>query len=354
MAAKKHLFETLDAMRGVAAIMVMLCHFVGPLVPVDFTPLAYVAVDLFFVLSGFVIAHSYEQRLADGMTVAEFMLKRAVRLYPLYLAGLMLAVVVGVADIFLGKEAIPPNELAASAALETFFLPSPFGDNIRNLYPLNAVAWSLLFELLVNLAYAAGFRWWSTRLLAVIVITSGLAIAVIAGSGVSLSYGWGWDNAWVAVPRVIFGFSAGVLIWRLRARMSSRSARFGALGPVALLALLLAAPVTRFQNEYGAAFILLGTPALVMLGSNVEPGPRLQGIYRALGATSYALYVTHFPFVYAMGFAARALGLPVWFAVPVTAITAIIGAWIMHHVYDRPIRRRLEQYLAQRIEAAAG
>lgn len=352
MPAKKHLFETLDAMRGVAAIMVMLCHLVGPLSPVDFAPLAYVAVDLFFVLSGFVIAHSYEQRLVAGMTAAEFMLKRLVRLYPLYLAGLVLAVVAAVADIFLGKEAIPPGYVMVSALLEAFFVPSPFGDGIHNLYPLNAVAWSLLFELLVNFAYAAGFRWWSTRVLGGVVVASGLAIVAIAASGVPLSYGWGWDNGWVAVPRVIFGFTAGVLIWRSRVRIPGKVSRFGALAPVVLLTLLLASPVS--ENAYAAAFMLLGAPALVMLGSTVEPGPRLQWTYRALGASSYALYVTHYPLVYAMGFAARAVGLPLWFAIPATAIAAVVTAWLMHHLYDQPVRQRLGRYLAQRSRAAAG
>lgn len=353
MTAKKHLFETLDAMRGLAAILVMLCHLVGPLTSVDFAPVAFVAVDLFFVLSGFVIAHSYEQRLANGMTVRAFMLKRVVRLYPLYLMGLAFAVVVAVADIAFGKEAIAPASVVASAALESVFLPSPFGDGIHNLYPLNAVAWSLMFELLVNFAYAAGFRWWSNRVLAAIVIAGAAGIVLMAASGVALSYGWGWTNAWVAIPRVVFGFAAGVLICRLRSQISSGVSRLPAAAPVAFLGLfLLAAPVAAFQNDYAATFMVLGAPALVMLGSAVEPGRRLGPTYRALGAMSYALYVTHYPLVYAFGFVARAVGLPTGLAIPATVVTAVVTALALDRWYDRPVRRRLERYFAWRSGAA--
>jgi peptidoglycan/LPS O-acetylase OafA/YrhL len=69
---EKHLFSALDAMRGIAAVSVVFYH-AGIHSGLPLLPHAYLAVDLFFVLSGFVIAHAYEEKLHHGMTVGKFM-----------------------------------------------------------------------------------------------------------------------------------------------------------------------------------------------------------------------------------------------------------------------------------------
>src|SRR5262245_14845562 len=80
--------ETLDAMRGVAAIVVVTFHL-GSLLP-GATTEGYLAVDFFFALSGYVLARTYDARLEHGMESLDFIRRRIIRLYPLYLIGFSL------------------------------------------------------------------------------------------------------------------------------------------------------------------------------------------------------------------------------------------------------------------------
>ena len=81
----KHVYATLDGIRGIAAALVAMRH-AGALFPGWDFPNSGLAVDLFFVISGFVVASAYDRRLADGLTLGAFMRIRLIRLYPLYLA----------------------------------------------------------------------------------------------------------------------------------------------------------------------------------------------------------------------------------------------------------------------------
>src|SRR5580698_9043340 len=89
--AKDHAFSALDGLRGVAAISIVVFHYSQNL-GWELLPNAYLAVDFFFMLSGFVLAHAYEARLRSGQAVAEFMQRRLIRLYPLYWLGTTLPV----------------------------------------------------------------------------------------------------------------------------------------------------------------------------------------------------------------------------------------------------------------------
>jgi len=139
----KSRFGTLDGLRGVAAIVVVLFHAIfGAWVP----RFGYLAVDLFFILSGFVLSHAYDKRFVAGMSVAEFLSLRVVRLYPLYLLGLVLGLCV---------VRINPSIMDAPAAgvllnfvLNLFDLPGMEipGTLYRELFPLNVPLWSLFFE----------------------------------------------------------------------------------------------------------------------------------------------------------------------------------------------------------------
>ena len=80
-------FEALDAFRGLAAIIIVLFHsqFYADTQPNIFVRHGYVFVDFFFILSGFVIAYSYQDKILNGIGFKKFMLLRFARLYPLHL-----------------------------------------------------------------------------------------------------------------------------------------------------------------------------------------------------------------------------------------------------------------------------
>src|SRR5271170_6431289 len=89
----RHVLVTMDGVRGVAAICVMLGHFVVPLgVNHVLVSSSFFAVDIFFCLSGFVLCYSYEDRLDHGLSAIDFIKLRLIRLYPIYIAGLALGV----------------------------------------------------------------------------------------------------------------------------------------------------------------------------------------------------------------------------------------------------------------------
>src|SRR6478672_5092554 len=91
-------YETLDGLRGVGALWVMFLHF-APSFGVPSPSHGYLAVDLFFCLSGFVLTKSYAERLKHGMGFAEWMSVRLIRLYPLYfisiIAGALATMIAG-------------------------------------------------------------------------------------------------------------------------------------------------------------------------------------------------------------------------------------------------------------------
>ena len=145
-------FLTLEAMRGLAAICVVLMHgerAFGVASPMS----GYLAVDFFFLLSGFIMAHAYEDRLDLGLPKRSFLHARLLRLYPLYLVGTVFTVVLAVASIVFRHQ----NTLWAytqplvSLPLAVWILPTP---TTVVLYPLDTPAWSLLLELVANLAFA--------------------------------------------------------------------------------------------------------------------------------------------------------------------------------------------------------
>ena len=159
-------FDVLNGLRGVAAIAVVNMHmsaYFGIVHSANVAP----AVDFFFVLSGFVISYAYEGKLASGLFWNRFFVARIIRLYPLYLIGLILG---GLVVWFL-EHPVNPARFFSTLGLNLFMLPYPLAmdANTTPLFPINFPAWSLFVELVANLVYAALAPRLSNRLLAVIV-----------------------------------------------------------------------------------------------------------------------------------------------------------------------------------------
>ena len=277
-------------MRGVAAIFVAMRHtyFFHRLG----VPGGYLAVDLFFVLSGFVIAHAYERRLECGLSAGRFLLLRYLRLWPVYVIGAVLGLAAALVHALPAHDALTPRQVLQTAPFALAMLPGPMIKPM--LYPVNSVAWSLMLELLVNAAYAMVWRPLRRPLvLAGVMLVSGLAlIAAVLGFG-KLDIGFQWSDMIGGLPRVVFSFSAGLAIHHLYRRPPWRSSA-PAWVWVALLPILLCVNPDRVIFPLACVFLLF--PGLVLMAASApSTGPRLTRLFSALGAASYPLYALHKP-----------------------------------------------------------
>jgi len=278
-------FLTLDAMRGVAALLVLIHHFPDPTLPRIFQG-SYLAVDMFFVLSGFVLSHAYGWDLASRTGGPAFLLKRVIRLYPLYILGSALGLL-GYLAIWATWHAwgtVP--DLFTSLVAALFFLPLPPRLSFNNvfIFPFNQPAWSLFFELAANFLFAL-FTWTVPRLLAV--IAAGAALLVLAAwTYGNLDIGWRWGDLPSGGARVLYSFFIGVLLYRFQPEWNWRI-------PAPLLVLVL--PLAfMLPASCDLAVVLAGFPLLVFAGSMTEPGPRLERLFKLLGDISYPVYVLHY------------------------------------------------------------
>lgn len=323
-------FDTLDGLRGIAALAVVVRHGPG-LFGGNPLPTSYLAVDFFFLLSGFVLAHAYEKRFAAGLAAGSFIWQRLLRLYPLYgLGGTIMLVF-----LLAGAGAWNGPDLAVAAAFNLAFLPSPIAD--RPFFALNPPGWSLFFELAINLMWVLTFRWLSTRVLVAVVA---VAAAALVGSAVaygSLDTGWEWATFAGGFARVAFSFPAGVLIYRLM-----RNAPAWRVHPVIPTVALVLAFVPE-PGWYDVAAVLFAFPAILIIGARSE-APSLRPVLSFLGLISYPLYALHFPvLMIAASVMARVPILPAPWPGLVVLAALVIGSALVAKFYDDPLRRMVGQ-----------
>lgn len=364
MAHKDH-FIALDGLRGVAALVVLVMHRGRWWYPQGgFLGHGYLAVDFFFLLSGFVIAFAYDGRMAAGLGPWRFMALRLIRLYPLILLGLLLGALWPAIQLAMGARGAPnPADFALNLVRGLFLIPDDHaigrGDSI---FPLNGPTWSLFFELVANLAYALIGRRLSMRVLGAIVAVSGAIMVYLAFHG-GLDVGGLPRNALGGVPRTAFGFFGGVLLFRTLAAAAQRGWRPPALPApflitaVALVA-LLSTPSRFAWNPYFNLFtILIAFPLLVTLAA--APGvARGHGakLCKLAGDLSYPIYVLHYPIyvlIGGLGLGMAKLTAPAPWIGLAGAATVIVAAWLALKLYDEPLRRRLTQAMRSRTAAAA-
>lgn len=313
----------LDALRGLAALLVLIFHLRGFVLPMAVLGHGYLAVDLFFVISGFVLARAYDAELMVGQGAA-FMIKRLKRLYPMAVLGLLLG-----ATIWLATGTDPAATLLV-LAMGLVFLPVT---SSRDAFPLNGPQWSLMWELLANLVYAVVAPWLTTRRLVVLLAASGGVHAILAlkaGTGSLGPYG---HDGWSAAPRVLYGFFAGVLL--ARGGLKLPAAPIAAI--LAAVVLVLAAPVPeagRAVFDLAAALAVL--PLLVAVAARAEVAGRLRLILDGLAGLSYALYALHIPIVLGLAGVARQMA-EGWGrdSVQLLAVPLALGAaWAAHRWFE--------------------
>jgi peptidoglycan/LPS O-acetylase OafA/YrhL len=341
--AGKRRFIALDSMRGVAAIAVVVRHF-GQTFH-RWEPNSYLAVDLFFVLSGFVLALNYDSRFSSGMTAMTFMRLRATRLLPFAIIGAML----GLASQFVSAPtSLSTFQSFASAMLTAAALPTPPLANPRILFPLNTAFWSLFFELWVaNLVFALFWRWLRGPTLWLVIVAGAVGVLISERHFHTMDIGWSWSNVYGGFPRVGFSFFSGVAIQRLDIARSSRRQIPSWVCLVVLVAALCLPLQGAAANLTDLAFVLFLFPGLVYFGATaVEKNRRIGTI---LGDVSYGIYTIHVPLLVLLALIFRpfatlwtSMTSPTFFALETLFIVAMVGlAFVLDAKVDRPVRKLL-------------
>ena len=343
--APKERFVVLDGMRGLAALVVITDHVASPLL-MNLLPGRYLAVDFFFVLSGFVLAHVYAERLKTGLSFASFMRIRIVRLYPLYLVGAALGAALALIYALRGWADYSVTTVIASSLVALTMLPCPAGLSLwpNAPYPLNGPSWSLFFELFVNAIFAATARWLTPRLCLVFMAIAGVLLVPTAFGFGQLDGGFAWDNFIAGFPRVVFGFFTGVFIYQTRLYERVRALPAG-VAYIALLLVFMVPAVGVWRATYDLLAALILFPALVTLCANAQARGALNWLSAMIGALSYGVYVLHVPLWGWLTIASAHFKLdwPGIVNVAVVATAALLAAAVLDRVYDRPVRKMLSR-----------
>lgn len=298
LATKQH-FQILDGLRGVAAIAVVIFHFMEFIVPDykdNFIAHGYLAVDFFFCLSGFVIAYAYDNRI-EKTGVVTFLKLRLIRLHPLVIIGSILGLLCFMLDPFSDLFNVYAGKTFLMFIMSCLLIPYPLvKERYFNLFHLNPPTWSLFWEYVANIFYAYVFVRLRKPALWVLTVIAAILLCYEAHRSTYLGVGWGGDNFWGGGIRVFYSFLAGMLIYRSNWIIRSR------LGFLSLSILLLLAFLTPFNAALNwlidPLIVLLYFPFLIMLGA----GAQLRSVFKKAcvfsGEISYPLYMIHYPFLW--------------------------------------------------------
>lgn len=340
-------FETLDGLRGIAAIAVVIFHFMEIAVPIpnnNFIAHAYLAVDFFFCLSGFVIAYAYDDKIAN-IGIGTFLKRRLIRLHPLVVIGSVLGLLTFIFDPFSNLIQSFSGKVVLMFVLSCLMIPFPIvKERYLNLFHLNPPTWSLFWEYVANIIYAIVLVKLSKKVLWVLTALAAVALVLESIHSKHLSVGWGGDNIRGGGIRVSFSFLAGMLVyrsgWIIRSKMSF----------VSLSLLLLPAFLFPFSENFNwfvePIFIILYFPFLIMLGVGALTKKATQGICRFSGKISYPLYMVHYPFIWIFfSYVEKykpTINTLTWIIIVGTALLLLLAYLVMKYV-DEPVRKWLSR-----------
>lgn len=344
MAEVKRLFHTLDMLRGIAAIAVLGRHL-GQQLTV-FLPSSHLAVDLFFVLSGFVITHAYDKKLRDDLGTGSFIKLRLIRLYPLYLLGTILGLALTGAQLLMNPDHTSAVTLAVSVIAGLLFLPVPreLSVNHFHMFPFNYPAWSLFWELVINFVYVLIARHLGGGMLRVIIALGAVMLAFGAWHYGDLTGGSSYTSFALGGLRVVYSFFMGIAVYRVW--LSGRYP-FIRVSPLLAAAILLAIMAVRLDDAaalYDFTIVLAVFPVLV-LASTREPEAWLRPACTTLGVLSYPVYALHAPLIKVeQAVQARLAGSSavISLALELAFVAGmLVTAWLADRWFDRPVRRWL-------------
>jgi peptidoglycan/LPS O-acetylase OafA/YrhL len=362
--SKSH-YQILDGLRGVASVTVIVFHvfetFTGGNRFKQIINHGYLAVDFFFVLSGFVVAYAYDDRWGK-LTQWDFYKRRLVRLQPMVIMG---SVIGAALFYFQASPAVFPMiagtpvwEVLLLMIIGATLLPIPISMDIRGwqeMHPLNGPAWSLFFEYIANILYAVVVRRFSKVVLTIFVGLAGCMMIgyLVTGAQGDLIGGWSLNGPqlFIGFTRVLYPFFSGVLLCRMGKLIHVKHAFWWASG---LILLVLFVPRIGDEHHvwmngiYEAVCVIVVFPIIVSIGAGGGfHGLRSEKLSKFLGDISYPLYITHYPLIYIftawvvdnkipLGPEGLLVGL-------LLVVVSIALAYACLKLYDEPVREWLKK-----------
>lgn len=366
--SKKH-YPILDALRGVASVMVVMFHIMETFTGGDHTKQiinhGYMAVDFFFLLSGFVIGYAYDDRW-NKMSLGGFFKRRLIRLHPMIVMAMLIGAVTFYfqdCQYFNNIAGVPVWKLLLVMVIGFTLLPVPPSLDIRGwteMHPLVGPAWTLFFEYIANILYALILRRLPNVLLAILVLIAGAALihlAVTSPQG-DIIGGWALEPTQLRIgfTRLLYPFLAGLLLSRI---VKPGKINNAFLLSSVILMIMLAIPRIGGHEQlwmngmYDSLVIVLIFPVIVYIGASGEVKEGISfKVSKFLGDISYPMYIIHYPFIYLfVAFVAKhpkyvdgtsPNGLLILVLVALLVLFGtIILAYIIVKFYDVPVRKWL-------------
>lgn len=386
-------YEILDGLRGVGALLVVIFHlfetYTNGNPDVQIVNHGYLAVDFFFVLSGFVIGYAYDDRW-NKMSIGGFFKRRLVRLHPMVIMGVIVGMLMFYfADnplLFPKIATVPWWKVIVVGLIGMTLFPVKGSLEIRGwseMHPLDGPCWTLFFEYIANILYALVIRHLPKWALAIFVaatavltldMTLNLDIFGLLADRISHANtvigGWDFYNpqqCYIGFARLLYPFFCGLLLSRFKAHIK---VKYGFWWSSLLIVVILAMPYlsagvkgtpSSLNGIYNAASILIFFPIIVSIGAGSSvTGKHSANVCKFLGEISFPLYITHYPLMYAqMSFAANhplrdqagnligSYGEHIMVSVSFF-ILSIALAYASFKLYDLPVRDWLKEHWLKR------
>lgn len=357
----KNHYEILDGLRGVAAVIVVLFHILETFTGGDHSKQiinhGYMAVDFFFVLSGFVIGYAYDDRWGK-MSLKGFFKRRIIRLHPMIIAGMVIGAIFFyfqdcAAFPFINET--PVWKMILVLLIGFTLIPVPTSMDIRGwgeMHPLNGPAWSLFFEYIANILYALFVRKFSNKVLSILVFIAGCALIHLAVTSPNGDIIGGWSieptQLRIGFTRLLYPFFAGLLLSRI---CKPGRINHAFLWCSVLLITVLSIPRVGgdqlwMNGLYDSLCIIFIFPFIVYLGaSGTVKGKYSSKICKFLGDISYPIYIIHYPFIYMFtSWVMKNNITTLKEAFPIALfilLSTIILSYLCVRLYDVPIRKWL-------------
>ena len=370
-------YELLDGLRGVAAVLVLFYHIFEGFSFAELTNEAgdgiiktlnhgHIAVDFFFILSGFVISYAYDSRW-KSMNTWQFFKRRLIRLHPMLIMGAIIGTLTFAIAGFTRWDGTTTHTgwVMMAMLLTMFMIPALPGVpyEVRGngeMFPLNGPGWSLFFEYIGNILYALFIRRLSTGILMLLTIILGCLHAWFFIGNISgydmVGVGWTIDevNFFGGLVRMLFPFTMGMLIARtFKPRKVKGAFWICSTMLIALFSVPYIAPAGNISINSLYEFVCIAAifPFIVWLGACGSCGAKDKRINKVLGDISYPLYIVHYPIMYLFYAWLIKKGYynlsDCWEMVLLVVVSSIVLAFLCLKLYDEPVRQWLTKKIGK-------